>query len=354
MELSLMPDAQRALDRHEAFWNRAVIDRVPVAVTLPRPGAAPVPTRSYADYQQQWLDIDFRAEQMEAQLSSCLYPYDAFPVAFPNLGPEIFSAWCGCGYRYGATTTWSEPCVLDPDTDTARLDMKHPLFILLMRFTDLLLERGRGKFITSLTDFHPGGDHLAALRDPQQLCIDVLERPEWIRQALIDSEAEYYAAYGAFASKILAAGLPIMGWLPIAHMGACYIPSNDFSCMISPRQFEELFLPGIRRECRFYERSIYHLDGPGALKHLDAILEIPELDAVQWVPTEGTEGFCRWREVYQKIQRAGKGLWIRLPAKEIDDIMSSLRPEGVFIAQLIGLTDPDDIAAAVARLSHWK
>lgn len=354
LELSLMPGAEMALKRHEAFWNRAVIDRVPVGIALPRETHAPIPHKEYAKWEDMWLDIDFRAEQMDAQLAAQEYPYDAFPAAFPNLGPEIFSAWCGCGYRYGQYTTWSEPCVLDTDRDAARLDMGHPLFRLLTRFTDLLLERGKGKFITTLTDFHPGGDHLAALRDPEQLCVDVLERPEWIKQALADAEAEYYAAYGAFAAKILGAGLPIMGWLPIAHMGTCYIPSNDFSCMISPKQFEELFLPGIRRECRFYERSIYHLDGPGALKHLDAILEIPELDAVQWVPTEGTEGFCRWREVYRKIQRAGKGIWIRLPAGEIEDIMSDLRPEGVFIAQLKGLSRPEDIAAAVKRLSQWK
>ncbi len=28
--------------------------------------------------------------------------------------------------------------------------------------------------------------------------------------------------------------------------------------------------------------SPFHLDGPGALKHLDALLELDELDAVQW------------------------------------------------------------------------
>ncbi len=47
--------------------------------------------------------------------------------------------------------------------------------------------------------------------------------------------------------------------------------------------FEEVFLPGIIEECSFYERTIYHLAGPGALKHLDSLLEIKELDAIQWV-----------------------------------------------------------------------
>jgi hypothetical protein len=34
---------------------------------------------------------------------------------------------------------------------------------------------------------------------------------------------------------------------------------------------------------RHVERTIYHLDGPGALRHLDRLLAIPELDCAQWI-----------------------------------------------------------------------
>ena len=73
--------------------------------------------------------------------------------------------------------------------------------------------------------------------------------------------------------------------------------------MISTRMFEDVFLPGLVDECRFLDRSIYHLDGPGALRHLDSILAIPELDALQWVFGAGNEGFHRWVEVYRKPPR---------------------------------------------------
>jgi hypothetical protein len=69
-----------------------------------------------------------------------------------------------------------------------------------------------------------------------------------------------------------------------------------------------VFLPGIVRECRFYERSIYHLDGPGALRHLESILSIPELNALQWVPGAGRENFSQWVQVYRQVQAAGKGI----------------------------------------------
>jgi hypothetical protein len=41
-----------------------------------------------------------------------------------------------------------------------------------------LFKAGEGHFIVGLTDFHSGGDHLAALRDPANLAIDLIENPE--------------------------------------------------------------------------------------------------------------------------------------------------------------------------------
>ncbi len=104
-------------------------------------------------------------------------------------------------------------------------------------------------------------------------------------------ESDYFQVYDHWYALLRAAGQPITSWLPLVADSKYYIPSNDFSIMISQRMFDEFFLPGIIRECQFFDRSIYHLDGPGALRHLDLILAIPELDALQWVFGAGNEGF---------------------------------------------------------------
>ena len=51
---------------------------------------------------------------------------------------------------------------------------------------------------------------------------------------------------------------------------------------------------------------IYHLDGIGELCHLDSVLSLPELNAVQWVYGEGKPGPMHWLDVYKKIRAAGK------------------------------------------------
>ena len=148
--------------------------------------------------------------------------------------------------------------------------------------------------------------------------------------------------------------MPITSWTALVHDGKFYIPSNDFSCMISREMFEEFFLPGIAEECRFYERSIYHLDGPGALRHLDSILQINELDAVQWVPGAGNEGYARWVWVYQKIQRAGKALELRITLDELPLVFETLEPEGVWFSHIKGISDRYTANEVIKRITAWK
>ena len=148
--------------------------------------------------------------------------------------------------------------------------------------------------------------------------------------------------------------MPITTWTPIIHDGSLYLPSNDFSCMIGKHMFDEYFLPGIAEECAFYERSLYHLDGPGALKHLDSLLEIRELDAVQWVCGFGNEGFARWAHVYRKIQQAGKGIQLMCDLSELPTVFETLRPEGVWFSNISGINDRETAKYAVRRIEKWN
>jgi len=355
---SLKPDYDICKKRYDAFWACDVADRILVTgITFPVENPAPLPEKKYDAWKDKWLDIDFRVEQMAIQMHNCVYYADTMPIAFPNMGPEIFSAWCGCPYNFGEVTTWSEPCIEDweKDYDKAVLNMEHPLFKLLEDFTYKLLEAGKGHFITGLTDFHPGGDHLAALRDPANLAVDLVENPEWVKRKLKDSQKEYFKVYDHFYNILKSYDIPITTWTPLIADKKYYVPSNDFSCMISEKMFQEFFLEGIIEECRFYDKSIYHLDGPGALRHLDSILSIKELNAVQWVPGAGRESFEKWIHVYRKIQAAGKAIQIMgFNLSDLDLLFENLKPEGVWLSGIGGVRTMEEADYALKRISDWK
>ena len=362
MELELKPDFDESYARYEAFWNRAVLDRPPVAITLPRPQSAgePVPSavsKDYPDHRSRWLDLPARVEREVWALEHTEFLGDALPVAWPNMGPEIFSAWCGAGYEFGETTTWSTPSVEDWATDgsAARFDEKHPLFQATLELTDLLIKAGKGRFIVGLTDFHPGGDHLAALRDPARLAMDLVDQPEVIAPMLEQAAKDFFRAYEIFYQRIADAGMPATSWLQLVHFGRYYIPSNDFSGMISTAMFEEHFLDGIVEECRYLERSIYHLDGPAALRHLDLLLGIEELDAIQFVPGAGNEDLERWIPVHQKIQKAGKAQQIiGVTTENINLLFEALRPEGIYLSAVDGVTDRETADSVLRRVAAWR
>ena len=124
--------------------------------------------------------------------------------------------------------------------------------------------------------------------------------------------------------------------------------------MISKKMFDEIFLPDLIEECRFYERSIYHLDGPGALHHLDSLLEIKELNAIQWVCGAGNEGYAKWIKVYQKIQQAGKGIQLNITLDELPMVFETLRPEGVWFAEIRGVEDKETADLVLKRISKWE
>ena len=355
--LSLKPDFAKSDERYRAFWAHEIIDRPPVSGYIRKQGAMPFPKKQHATLEQRWLDIDYRVDELVAELESRVFVGDSIPLVWPNLGPELYSAWCGCGYEYGEDTTWSEPCVTDwvrDGGDKVRVNWQHPLFKTLERFTQQLLERGAGRFFVGYTDLHPGGDHLAALRNPQDLAIDMLDDLDAVKDELAASYRDFFEVYDHFYHMLDVPGNRSCSWMgDLYSEGRFGIVSNDFSCMISKPMFDEVFLPGIQEECRVFDKTIYHLDGPDALRHLDSLLAIPELGAVQWVCGAGNEGLARWIPVYQKIQAAGKSFWLPATLKELPLVFEHLRPEGAWIS-LSGLNnDEETFNAALARIERW-
>ncbi len=355
MPIEHIDDWQMRLRRQEAFWSRAILDR-PVAIMQCRNEKADHPwpaKKEWASHRERWFDAEFHAEAALANVMHTHFLGDALPGAWPNLGPEVFSAFFGAELEYGPSTSWSIPNLEDWDkVDNLRFSEDNFYWRQIMKMTDLLLEMGRGMFYTGVTDLHPGGDAIAAFRDPLNLNIDMVEEPEKVK-ALIDRVTEVFCrVMDVYYDKLHAAGQALTTWIGITSPGKWYVPSNDFSCMVSKEMFDEIFLRGIVAECKHLDHSIYHLDGPGALRHLDSLLAIDELDAVQWVFGAGQGRATDWLDVYKKIQGAGKGNYLPLDADELDVIMRELKPEGLWL-RIGGVENPEHAEAILKKLAKW-
>ena len=348
------PNYEESQRRMDAFWNYDETDRPLVLMTFSKPNATVFTHKKHETHEAYWLDVEYRAEQAAHEMDNTVFYADSMPVYMPNLGPGILSGWAGCPYHFEEGTAWTDPCLFDWDKDEAVMDMNHPLAKKLEDFTRLLLERAKGKFIVGLSDFHPGGDHLSALRDPLTLAVDLLENPDKVKAKLRSSYDEYYKIFDFYVEWLKKENMPISSWLPFtSDKTAMYIPSNDFSFMISKEMFDEFFLEGIIDECRHYGKSIYHLDGPGALRHLDSLLAIPELNAVQWMPGAGVESCLPWLDVYKKILSAGKSL-ITYPynMEDLRFLMDNLPARGLCI-QMWNAENEESAKELMQQIKKW-
>ncbi len=352
MPLDGIDDWERRLDRQDAFWRREVLDRPVVSMAVWR-GGHDAPARTCASERERWFDAEAAAARAAAQVKNTVYCGDALPGVMPNLGPEVFNAFLGMELEFGPATSWSVPNLHDwRGIDAIRFDRANPYWRKMEELTGALLEAGRGLFYVGLTDFHPGGDACAAFRDPLQFNIDLIESPAEVKRLMRVVTDRYFEVFAASRKRLEAAGQACCTWAgPVSRL-AWYVPSNDFSCMVSREMFDTFFLPGIAEECRALEASIYHLDGPGALRHLDSLLAIPELDAIQWVYGAGNGRASDWLHVYCKCQAAGKGVQIFAGLDELETLMGALRPEGVWLG-VHGVKDRGTADAVLRRVARW-
>ncbi len=353
----LKPDFPEVLERYEAWWVCEIVDRPLVSMGFAKPWDewVEVPAKEHVTWRERWMDTAYVVERTAAALRNRVAYADALPIAWPNLGPEVFSSFYGCPLAFGETTSWSEPILTEWDAEAVaqlRLDTENVYYRKILELMDALIEVGRDTFIVGTTDLHPGGDAIAAFRDPQALCLDMVERPDEVRALCERVTDDFIALYDVYDEKLKAAGMPSTTWLPATCRGRYHVPSNDFSCMISSRMFEEVFLPGIVRECRHMDRNIYHLDGPQALRFLDTLLAIPEIHAIQWVPGAGQDHWARWIEVYQRIQAARKAFCLTVDVHELDDVMAVLSPEGAWLT-VNGIMDVEMADEALRRIESW-
>jgi hypothetical protein len=350
-----IPDWEKRLARVDAFWDRAIIDRPVVCIYTSKsdphyPRPAP---KTHASHRERWMDFEYVADCTLASVMNTDYLGDALPYVYPNLGPEIFNGFLGMELEFGESTAWSKPNLHDWDgIDAITFDPDNAYWRAMCALTDTLLARGRGTFYTGLTDFHSGGDAAAAFRDPQAFNIDLIESPDEVKRLVRKVTDLYFQVFDLSWERLHAAGQAITSWPGIVSTRKWFVPSNDFSCMVSPAMFDEFFLPGLAEECRALEASIYHLDGPNALGHLDSLLEIKELNAIQWVFGAGHGRASDWLPVYQRCQAAGKGLQLWLGVDEYDLFMEHLSPEGLHISTWVHSIEEGE--ALLRKVARWR
>jgi len=345
METPWIEDAQlsRALLHNEAFWRGELEDHPLVWITVPeaRPGRA---ITKPATEGELWTNVDYVLEAAEDRLSRSRYLGDALPVFTPWLGPDQFAAWLGADLVLKPAeynTSWVTPFVQDwANHPEFHIDPQNRWWMLYLETVRRSAEQGRGKWITGYPDLHTGIDALSAIRGAENLNMDLIADPDSIRRAMRQMTDLWKSVIDTVSDIVLPAGQGTSNWTLgwSADRFLC-IGQNDFSCMISPGMFREFCWEDNYECCDHADWSMYHLDGPGAVRHLTLLFEIQKLHCIQWIPGAGAPPPSRWLDLLRRIQQAGKTVqvWPLLNCTEdtlcdeTEILCSALDPARLFI-----------------------
>lgn len=191
----------------------------------------------------------------------------------------------------------------------------------LMSISDAV-KLSKGEFLVNIADLIENVDILSALRGTQKFVYDMMDKPSIVKNYVKQLDSIYFDYYDRIYDAVKDRGggssyTSFSIWGPgKTAKGQC-----DFSAMMSPMQFKEFVQPSLIKQCSQLDYSLYHLDGPDAIKHLDAVLEIPDLDALQYTPTAGAPdaGNEQCYLIYDKVKEAGKSIWISISDGNIDN-----------------------------------
>lgn len=327
------PDWYRAQERLEAWWNGEVVDRAVIQVTASRSGYADGPEWSIWSPESFLDDPQSVVDGFESYCEGCYFGGEAYPNLWINLGPGIVAAYLGAVPRFGDVTTWFETPREREEIEEIPFNPANEWWQKTCELTSVAVKRGRGRFVTGVTDIGGTLDAVASLRGTQRLCFDLVDSPSVVTRLASRINAVWFECYAGLFDIIRAEQEGTSAWMGVWSPGRWYPLQCDFSAMLSPHMFERFVLPDLEEQCRWLDHSIYHWDGPGQLPHLDMLLEIEELDGIQWVPGAGAEaaGSPRWIPYYERILAKGKNLVLEVQPEDVEPLIRELGPRGVLL-----------------------
>ena len=342
MELLYKPDWEETKERYKAWWAHEYFGRCGLWVTAPKadlpPGNPPPLPEKVED---RWLDLDYVKVANAYYLPRAYYGGEAFPIwtaGYP--GWATIPCFLGCSVKLSEDTGWVDP-ILDKgeltDYDYRKLviDPENSWWKLALEVLKLGVKESKGKAIPSTGAFGGCGDTLSMLRSSNQLLYDVVTCPEYVQEFEMYLMRQWCEVFDVFYDILHKTAEGSADWFPLWSPGKFYPAHNDFSYMISPKMFRDIFLPILEFQTNFMDNMVYHVDGIGAFAHVDALCELPRLQAFQILPGSGKPSPLHYMDVLKKVQSYGKNLHISIPANEIEYALENLSARGLFITTCV-------------------
>ena len=278
----------------------------------------------------KWKDMDDKYQDPQRIVDRYRYfcqTHAFLGESFPNLnidfGPGSLASYLGSEIGFKEDTVWFNKC-LDGWDGVPKLtfDPENKWFKKHLQLAKDCQALAGDDFYVDMPDLMENIDVLASLRGAQDILFDLLDEPEMIGERIQEVTDIYYEYYDRFYDVIKdEEGGNAYTVFQIWGPGRTVKLQCDFSAMMSPEDFRKYIQPSLRSQSENVDHVLYHLDGPAAIKHMDALMEIEGIDALQWTSGDaGPDGTLPdWDVIYDKAIAAGKSIWVKVYSGEFED-----------------------------------
>jgi len=334
-----------ALQRLEAFWNRSSLDGRPAlrVVVAPEGGEQPYTGTMPDGLLERDLWPDFHRHKTQ-QMGRAQYFAEAIGGHYVVWGSMLttLAVLAGGEYEYH-DSAWILPIPDIFDRPLPTFDPNSPAVKMIDQAH--LVARDAcppGQFIAPPL-MMDGLSTLGMFRGFEELCTDLIDRPEWVK-AWSGRMTDMYIAIFEHYYQLLGYGMSTCFGGP-ATPGRCEGVQCDFAVHFSPEMYEEFVLPDLRRTTEYMDRSLYHLDGTCQLRFLDQLRACPKLTGIQWNPETTALEPLKWTHAFREMRRRDFSIMINATVDEAIEITKQLGPDGLFFCLPTFNTQGEALAA---------
>jgi len=283
------------------------------------------------DINEYWAKNKIRYDIFKELQKGTVYYGCAIPHHYIDFGSSAMAGVLGCKMNPLAWDTIWPSRMFEELPDPGDIYIKdNEWYHLLYELIDISLSDTG----ISTTFYALGGinDTLGSLYGEQNLLLDMIDRPMDVKLCL-DKICDIWISEKDKMYQIIKSKQEGMSsWAGIWAQGSTFPIQEDISYMLGVDTFNEFCLPYIKRCVDSLDYPIYHLDGPGAIKHLDSLLEIQNLRVIQWVPGINCEEITQWYSLIKTVLDSGRSIQVTCTVDEAVPLIKEVGSRGLLIS----------------------
>ncbi|MDR3709321.1 MAG: hypothetical protein P4L33_13555 [Capsulimonadaceae bacterium] len=316
MSIDFAPERWDRLRLDYDKWWSYTLDRPLVSCSLynrdpgrPCPSA---PVLSQATCADLSIPVEGLVDRLDWELSHVTYLGDSFPrFNMDVFGPGVAAAFAGAILDNSTGRVWFHPPRPDIPIEDIHIEYQDGNVWLdrVKEFCAAAMDRWQGQVLVAMPDLGGNLDIVQSFVTAERLLLELYDNPGEVLRLLWEEHDLWHRVYQEINEVLQPVNPGYSDWLGVYSDRPSYVLQCDFSYMIGPDSFRKFVAPELAATCKRIDHTMYHLDGPGELPHLDQLLAIAELGGIQWVPGGANPDVQEWPEVNGKIGASGKNLF---------------------------------------------